>query len=232
MRYSFVTLFPALIEGYFSDSILHKAIQKGHLHIDFVNPRDYTTDKFGRVDAPITGGGAGMLMSPQPLYDALEALLCKSDLKRTRILFVQPDAKPFKSYDAKRLATQFDHLILVSGRYEGIDERVVEHFADEVFSVGDYILTGGELASLIVADATARFVAGVLGNEASLEEESFEDGLLEAPSFTKPHEFRGKVGISEYLKGNHSKISDLKKQMALCKTSYYRPDLYGLHQKG
>jgi tRNA (guanine37-N1)-methyltransferase len=226
MRFTFVTLFPRLIEGYFSESILKRALEKELFRYDFRNPRDYTRDKFNRVDAPMVGGGAGMLMTPQPLYDTLKNL--KETSTQAHIVFLSPVGKPFRQNDAKRLAKK-THLVLVSGRYEGIDERVVETFADEIFSIGDYVLTGGELASLVVCDAVARNIPGVLGNSASLETESFETPLLEAPSFTKPDEYEGKRIVSEFLKGNHSKISDLKKRMALCKTKYFRPDIY---QKG
>ncbi len=183
MRFSFVTLFPNIIEGYFSDSILKRAIDDKKISIDFYNPRDLTTDKHNRVDAPMVGGGAGMLMTPQPMMDTLSKIKEKSP--EAHIVFLSPVAKPFKQNDAKRLAAK-KHLVFVSGRYEGIDERVIERHADELFSIGDFILTGGELASMVVCDAVARNVDGVLGNSVSLEVESFESSLLEAPSFTKP----------------------------------------------
>ena len=223
MKFTFVTLFPQIVEGYFSDSILKRAIDDGKINIDFKNPRDYTTDKHNRVDAAMIGGGAGMLMSPQPLMDTLKDIKLKSP--NAHIVFMTPVAKRFTQNDAKRLANK-EHIVLVSGRYEGIDERVIELEADEVFSIGDFILTGGELASMVVCDAISRNVSGVLGNNASLEVESFEDSLLEAPSFTKPNIYENKAIISEYLKGNHSKITDLKRGLALCKTKFFRPDLY------
>jgi tRNA (guanine37-N1)-methyltransferase len=223
MKFTFVTLFPQIVEGYFSDSILKRAIDDGKINIDFKNPRDYTTDKHNRVDAAMIGGGAGMLMSPQPLMDTLKDIKSKSP--NAHIVFMTPVAKRFTQNDAKRLANK-EYIVLVSGRYEGIDERVIELEVDEVFSIGDFILTGGELASMVVCDAISRNVSGVLGNNASLEVESFEDSLLEAPSFTKPNIYENKAIISEYLKGNHSKITDLKRGLALCKTKFFRPDLY------
>jgi tRNA (guanine37-N1)-methyltransferase len=223
MKFTFVTLFPQIVEGYFSDSILKRAIDDGKINIDFKNPRDYTTDKHNRVDAAMIGGGAGMLMTPQPLMDTIKDIKSKSP--NAHIVFMTPVAKRFTQNDAKRLANK-EHIVLVSGRYEGIDERVIELEADEVFSIGDFILTGGELASMVVCDAISRNVSGVLGNNASLEVESFEDSLLEAPSFTKPNIYENKTVISEYLKGNHSKITDLKRGLALCKTKFFRPDLY------
>jgi tRNA (guanine37-N1)-methyltransferase len=223
MKFTFVSLFPQIIQGYFSDSILKRAIDEQKISISFENPRDYTTDKHNRVDAPMIGGGAGMLMTPQPLIDTIKNIKAKS--QNAHIVFLSPVAKRFTQNDAKRLADK-EHIVLVSGRYEGIDERVIELEADEIFSIGDFILTGGELASMVVCDAISRNVDGVLGNNASLDVESFEDSLLEAPSFTKPNIYEDKVVISEYLKGNHSKITDLKRGLALCKTKFFRPDLY------
>jgi len=160
MRFSFVTLFPNLIKGYFSESILKRAIEDEKMSIDFYNPRDFTTDKHNRVDAPMIGGGAGMLMTPQPLMDTLKKV--REVSPNAHVVFLSPVAKPFTQNDAKRLAKK-EHVVFVSGRYEGIDERVIEAQADELFSIGDFILTGGELASMVVCDAIARNVDGVLG---------------------------------------------------------------------
>jgi len=223
MKFTFITLFPKLIEGYFSESILKRAIEDQKIFIDFYNPREFTKDKHRRVDAPMIGGGAGMLMTPQPLIDTLAKI--KNHSLDAHIVFLSPVAKKFTQNDAKRLAKK-SHIVLVSGRYEGIDERVIETQADEIFSIGDFILTGGELASMVLCDAISRNVEGVLGNSNSLDVESFEEGLLEAPSFSKPKNYEGNEVISEFLKGNHSKITDLKRGLALCKTKYYRPDLY------
>ena len=223
MHFSFVTLFPNLIKGYFSESILKRAIEDDKIAIDFYNPRDFTTDKHNRVDAPMIGGGAGMLMTPQPLIDTLTHV--KESSECAYIIFLSPVAKKFTQNDAKRLAKK-EHIVFVSGRYEGIDERVIEEHADELFSIGDFILTGGELASMVVCDAISRNVSEVLGNSDSLSVESFEEDLLEAPSFTKPTNYNGNEVVSEFLKGNHSKITDLKRGLALCKTKYFRPDLY------
>ena len=223
MRFSFITLFPNLINGYFSESILKRAIEDEKISIDFYNPRDFTTDKHNRVDAPMIGGGAGMLMTPQPLMDTLKKV--REVSPKAHVIFLSPVAKPFTQNDAKRLAKK-EHVVFVSGRYEGIDERVIEAQADELFSIGDFILTGGELASMVVCDAIARNVDGVLGNSDSLDIESFESSLLEAPSFTKPTIYEESAVVSEFLKGNHSKITDLKRGLALCKTKYFRPDLY------
>ncbi len=223
MHFSFVTLFPNLIKGYFSESILKRAIEDEKISIDFYNPRDFTTDKHNRVDAPMVGGGAGMLMTPQPLMDTLQQV--KKTSPEAHVIFLSPVAKTFTQNDAKRLA-KHEHIVFVSGRYEGIDERVIEAYADELFSIGDFILTGGELASMVLCDAISRNVDAVLGNSDSLSVESFEESLLEAPSFTKPKNYEENEVVSEFLKGNHSKITDLKRGLALCKTKYFRPDLY------
>jgi tRNA (guanine37-N1)-methyltransferase len=202
---------------------MHRALENGIISVDFYNPRDYSTNRYKKVDEPMIGGGAGMLMSPQPLDDAISDIRGKSP--QAYVLFLSPAGKPFNQNDARRLSAK-KHIVLVAGRYEGIDERVLELQADEVFSTGDFILTGGELPALMLCDSISRNIKGVLGNSASLHEESFEAGLLEAPSFTKPDSYKGKRVISEFLKGNHSKIAAIKKQMALSVTKYFRPDLY------
>ncbi len=227
MRYTFVTLFPHLIEGYFEDSILKRAIENGHLAVDYLNPRDFTESKHLKVDDTPAGGGAGMVMTPQPLYDCLAQLRQASP--DVHIVFLTPVAKSFIQSDAKRLA-QKEHIAFVSGRYEGIDERIIETFADEVYSIGDYILTGGELPSLVICDAVSRMVDGVLGNSASLETESFESFLLEAPSFSKPANYKNMSIPSELLKGNHSKICELKLDLSSSKTKYFRPQELKRHK--
>ncbi len=226
MRFTFVTLFSNLIDGYFQDSILSRAIEKNLFKVEYTNPRDFSVSKHKKVDDTAFGGGAGMLMNPQPLYDALKAI--KEEDENAYIIFATPVAKTFIQNDAKRLAEK-KHLVFVSGRYEGIDERVIEEFADEVFSIGDYILTGGELPSLVMCDAILRNVGGVLGNSESLEVESFESELLEAPSFTKPQIYNEKNIPSEFLKGNHSKIRSLKSALSECKTSFFRPEKHLKH---
>jgi tRNA (guanine37-N1)-methyltransferase len=226
LKFTFVTLFPNIIKGYFSDSILAKAQEKDLLKLEFYNPRDYTTNKHNKVDDTLCGGGAGQLMFPQPLFDTLDAIRKKEP--ESYIIFPLAAAKPFNQNDAKRLAKK-KNIVFVSGRYEGIDERVIETYANEVFSIGDYILTGGELPSMVMGDAIARNVDEVLGNNDSLEDESYnnltvkKEELLEAPSFTKPINFKGLEVPSELLKGNHSKIRDLKSKLSWCKTKYYRP---------
>ncbi|MDD5119643.1 MAG: tRNA (guanosine(37)-N1)-methyltransferase TrmD [Sulfuricurvum sp.] len=224
MHFTYVTIFSNLIEGYFQDSILKRGIESGKFSVSYLNPRDYSASRHHKVDDTAAGGGAGMVMTPQPLFDALQTLDDES-----HIIFVAPVGKQFTQNDAKRLATK-SHVVFVSGRYEGIDERVVERFGDEVFSIGDYVLTGGELPSLVMTDAIVRNIEGVLGNSESLEYESFESPLLEAPSFGKPPVYENMSVPSEYLKGNHSKIRALKSSLSECKTKYFRPEQLQKHK--
>jgi tRNA (guanine37-N1)-methyltransferase len=222
MQFNFVTLFPNIIDGYFSDSILKRAKEEKLIEINYYNPREYTTNKHNKVDDAKIGGGAGMLMSVQPIEDALLDIKSKND---TKVIFLTPVAKRFNQKDAKRLAKE-SSITFVCGRYEGFDERLVESYADEVFSIGDFVLTGGELASLVMCDSIARNIPEVLGNSESLIEESFENMLLEAPAFTKPKKYKDLGVISEFLKGNHSKIASIKYWLSLYKTKYFRPDIY------
>ena len=221
MKFNFITLFPNLVSPYFSDSILGKATQKGIIEINYINPRNYTKQKHKKVDDYMVGGGAGLLMSAQPLFDAID------ELGDTHIIYLTPVGKKFNQNDAKRLAN-LSNITFICGRYEGIDERVIESKVNEVFCIGDFVLTGGELAAMSLCDAISRNIPGVLGNINSLDIESFESGILEAPSFTKPNIFDGLSVPSAFLKVNHSIIIALKNHMALCKTRFFRPDLYQL----
>ena len=220
MKINFVTIFPDLIAPYFKDSILKRAVENGNLEVNFINPRDFSKDRHNRVDLSLVGGGAGMLMMSQPIVDSLKSISSES-----HTIAVSPVGKKFNQKDAIRLSKKKE-ITLLSGRYEGFDERVIEHYVDEVFSIGDFILTGGELASLIICDAISRNIDGVLGNGDSLSGESFEDSLLEAPNFVKPIEFEKSKVPSEYLKGNHKKIEKLRFELSKRKTQFFRPDLY------
>ena len=171
----------------------------------------------------MVGGGAGLLMTCQPLDDTLNFLL--KNEPRIHTIFLAPAGKKFTQNDARRLAKK-EHICLVCGRYEGIDERIIEKYADEIFCIGDFVMTGGELGALCIADAISRNIDGVLGNNQSLEVESFEGHLLEAPSFTKPSDYKGSGVVSAFLKGDHAKIRALKNNMAFLKTRFFRPDLY------
>ena len=223
MYFSFVTLFPHLIKSYFSDSILHRAIETKKISIDFINPRDFSKNRFLKVDDYQIGGGAGLVLEPFAISEALEKLK-KCDSK-AHIIFLTPCGKTFNQRDSKRLAKK-EHVVLVCGRYEGFDERLIELYADEVLSVGEFILTGGELAALCLCDSISRQIDGVLGNSQSLQGESYEEFLLEAPNFVKPYIFKNLSVPSEYSKGNHAKIHDLKLKASEAKTRFHRIDLY------
>ncbi|ARE80757.1 tRNA (guanosine(37)-N1)-methyltransferase TrmD [Campylobacter helveticus] len=232
MKITFVSLFPHLIEFYFRDSILARALKNGIFSLDFQNPRAFSVDTHKKVDDYKIGGGAGLLMQVAPLFDCLEHI--QKTQEKPHFIFLSPSAKSFNQKDAKRLSKK-SNLVFVCGRYEGIDERVVEEFANELFSVGDFVLTGGELPALCLCDAILRNVKGVLGNSQSLEEESFENQLLEAPSFAKPLIFEKNskkfYANSVFLKGNHAKIVALKTTLASCKTKFFRPDLFLEHER-
>ena len=221
MKFNFITLFENLVSPYFEDSILKRAVDKNIIELNFINPRDFSKDKHKKVDDYMIGGGAGLLMNIEPLKGAI--LEAKKD--KTHVIYLTPAGKKFNQNDAKRLA-KLNNITFICGRYEGIDERVVEKYVNEVFCIGDFILTGGELGALCMCDAISRNIPKVLGNADSLTIESFEDGVLEAPSFTKPNSFENLLVVSEFLKGNHGKMSALKNSMAILKTKYFRPDLY------
>jgi tRNA (guanine37-N1)-methyltransferase len=220
MKFTFITIFKEAIECYFDYSIIKKGIEKKLIEVEFLNPFDFTKDKHQKIDKPPIGGGAGMVMLAQPLQDAIKSV----KNRYSKVIYVTPAGKKFNQKDAKRLSA-FSHIVFICGRYEGIDERVVEKEVDEVYGIGDFVLSGGELPALCIMDAISRNIKGVLGNEESLKEESFEKNLIEAPAFAKPVELNGNFVPLEFLKGNHSKITALKTQMALYRTMYYRPDI-------
>ena len=218
MKIVFVTLFPSLISPYFEDSILKRALDRKLFDIEFVNFREFSSDKHQKVDTSIVGGGAGMILDNSALRNALNYL--KEKYPNSKTVFLTPVGKRYNQKDAICFSKE-EVLILVSGRYEGFDERVIEDFADEVISIGDFILTGGELGSLIIADSVLRNINGVLGNEESLKEESFNENLLEAPSFSKSGE------VPAILKsGNHQKVNKWRQKTSLLKTKFHRPDLF------
>ena len=218
MKIVFVTLFPNLISPYFEDSILKRAFEKKLFSMEFVNFRDFATNKHQKVDTSIVGGGAGMILDNLALRNALNHL--KQKYPNSKTLFLTPVGKRYNQKDALRFSKE-EVLILVSGRYEGFDERLIEDFADEVISIGDFILTGGELGSLIIADSVLRNIKGVLGNSESLQEESFNENLLEAPSFSKTGE------VPQILKsGNHKEVKKWREKTSLLKTKFHRPDLF------
>lgn len=223
MRFHVITIFPEMFPSPLSASLLKKAQDKGIVSCTVHNLRDYTTDKHHSVDDAPYGGGRGMVMKPEPVVTALESI-CQSLANPWRILLC-PQGTPLTQTKVTELARR-ESLVMVCGRYEGIDERI-RSFIDEELSIGDYILGGGEMAALVVIDAVARLIPGVVGNQESVEEESFSHGLLEYPQYTRPEEFRGMRVPEVLLSGNHAKIASWRRQQSLQRTRERRPDLLG-----
>ena len=222
LDFTVITLFPPMFASPLSHSILKKAQEKGLISVRLVNPRDYTTDKHRTTDDSPYGGGQGMVMKPEPLVAAIEDV--KKKLNRPRVILLSPGGKLFDQAEAQRLSRETE-LVLVCGRYEGVDERV-KSFADEELSVGDYTLSGGEPAAMVLIDAVARLIPGVLGNLKSPQEESFAEGLLEYPQYTRPEEFRGMKVPEVLLSGDHERIKGWRRAMSLELTREQRPDLF------
>ncbi len=216
-----LTLYDELIEEYKKTGVIGRAVAAGHIDINPVQIRDYTLDKHGNVDDYPYGGGAGMVMMPQPVCDCVEAV--KGD-KDTKVVFFTPRGRVFDSEVAKEYA-EYDELILLCGHFEGIDERAIEIISPDEISMGDYIITGGHIAAMCFMDSVSRYVDGVLGNNESSCEESFENGLLEYEQYTRPYEFRGKKVPDILLSGHHKNIEKFKKERSLEVTKLRRPDL-------
>ena len=222
MKFDILTLFPNMFSSPLRESILGKAVEKGLIQIQTINIRDFALDKHQVVDDAPYGGGQGMVMKVEPIARAIESV--KSQNRYARTIYLTPQGIPFHQELARRLSTQ-SHLILLCGRYEGVDERARDLFIDEEISIGDYVLTGGELAAMVLVDAVSRFIPGVLGSDRSAEEDSFFNSLLEYPQYTRPVDFRGSRVPEVLLSGNHSAISLWRRREAIRRTSLRRPDL-------
>jgi len=220
MRFDIVTLFPELFTTHLETSLLGRAVSAGVLEVHLHDLRDKGLGKHRSVDDEPFGGGAGMVMRPEPIFAAVEELR-RDD---SHIVLLSARGRRFE-HDAARALAVRDHVILICGRYEGVDERVAEHLADEELSIGDFVLAGGELAAMIVIEATTRFVPGVLGNEDSLTSESYAEGLLEYPQYTRPAEFRGWPVPEVLLSGDHAAIERWRRVQAERATRERRPDL-------
>jgi tRNA (guanine37-N1)-methyltransferase len=219
VRFVVVTIFPQMFEGYLSQSIVGRALSKGHASVDFVDPRDFTTDRHRSVDDVPFGGGAGMVMKPEPLARALESIGAVD-----RRVLMTPTGRPFRQADAETWAG-LESVVLVCGRYEGVDERVCRRLIDDEVSIGDFVMTGGELGALVVMDSTIRLLPGVLGNSASAASESFSEGLLEHPHYTRPAEWRGEAVPEVLLSGHHARIAEWRRRASIERTAQRRPDL-------
>lgn len=223
MRFDVLTLFPELMEAIFSSSIVGRARSAGILDIRCTDIRDYTADKHRRVDDTPYGGGYGMVMMCQPAVDCIRAVKAQ-DAGRTRTIYLSPQGELFTQQKARELCA-YDRLILLCGHYEGIDERILELEVDEELSVGDYVLTGGELPAAIVVDCVARLQDGVLANRECYEKESLSDGLLEYPQYTRPRVFEGLEVPEVLINGNHALQERWKREQSLERTRRKRPDL-------
>ena len=226
VNFHILTLFPDMVMQGLHTSILGRAADRGDISIEAVNIRDFTTDKHGKVDDYTYGGGAGMLLQAQPVYDAYQSVIDRiGGEKPRRVIYVTPQGKPFHQKMAKELSAE-EELIFLCGHYEGIDERVLEEIVTDEISLGDYVLTGGELAAMVMVDAIARLVPGVLHNGESAETESFGDGLLEYPQYSRPEIWHGKRVPEILLSGDHAKVDAWRLEQALLRTKERRPDLY------
>lgn len=225
MRIDILTLFPEMVDGVLSESIIGRARKNGYIEINCINIRDFSKDKHRRVDDYPYGGGTGMVMQAQPIYDACQSIINSSDTKPV-IIYMSPQGKVFNQKTAKKLA-QYEHIVLLCGHYEGVDERVIEEVVDFELSVGDYVLTGGELPAIVVADCVSRLVPGVLANEEAYTEESHYNGLLEYPQYTRPPEFMGRKVPEVLLSGHHKNITEWRREQSILRTKQKRPDLLG-----
>ena len=220
MRITILTLFPEMFDGFLTNSIIKRAIAKELVEIKIVNIRDYTTDKYGRVDSAPIGGGAGLIMKCQPVIDCLNSV--KSE--NSHVVLMSPRGKTYNQEKARSFAANFQDLVLICGHYEGTDERI-NKYVDELISIGDYVLTGGELGSMVIADSVIRLIEGVISDD-SIVEESFENGLLEYPQYTEPYDYNGDKVPDILYSGNHQAIEKWRKKESLRLTRTYRPDLF------
>ena len=224
MNYYIMTLFPDMVMNGLNTSIIGKAMEKDLLAIKAVDIRDYTTDKHRHVDDYPYGGGAGMVMQAQPVYDCYKDIVKDLD-KKPRVLFMTPTGKTFNQDMAKELASE-ENLIFLCGHYEGIDKRVLDKIVTDEVSIGDFVLTGGELPAMVMIDAISRLIPGVLNNDISAETESFTDNLLEYPQYTRPEVWEGEAVPSVLLSGHHANIDKWRREQSLLLTKERRPDLF------
>jgi len=226
MRIDIVTLFPEICRGPLSESIMKRAQENRIVELHIHNLRDWTTDKHHVVDDSPFGGGQGMVMKPEPIYAAVEDLKSQIANRKPQILLMSPAGRRLDQQMAQQLS-QESHLIIISGHYEGVDHRVIEHLIDLEISIGDYVLTNGGIAAVVLVDSIVRLLPGTLGHEQSAADDSFSNGLLEAPQYTRPAAFRGWKVPEVLLSGNHAEIAKWRKEQAIKRTRENRPDLLG-----
>ena len=223
MNFTFISLFPEIIRSALNESITKRAFEKSLISFETINPRDYLKPK-ERIDDKVYGGGPGMLLKSEPLMKAIDDATSKFDRSESKIIYLSPKGKPFTQETAETLALE-KNIIFICGRYEGIDQRIIDHYVDDEISIGDYVLSGGELPALVVFDAITRNIEGVLGDDSSLEQESFSGGLLEYPQYTRPEKMKLGDVPKELLSGNHAVIEQWRKKQMLGITSSRRKDL-------
>lgn len=224
MRIDILSLFPAMFDGVFGESIIKRAVAADLLDIQITNFRDFAFSKHKNVDDTPFGGGSGMVLKPEPLFRAVNHVKENTSYEKRRVILLSPEGTVFNQAKAKELAA-YDQLILICGHYEGFDARVSKYLADETISIGDYVLTGGELPAMVLTDAVARMLPGVLGSEESAPTDSFYNGLLEHPQYTRPREFEGMCVPEILFSGDHAKIARWRRDESLRITYNNRPDL-------
>jgi tRNA (guanine37-N1)-methyltransferase len=222
MKISILTLFCEMFEGYLNSSITKRAREKNLIEVETIDIREFSTDKHKKTDDYPFGGGAGLVMTPQPIFDAIESV--KKNNSSTKVIYLSPQGKRLDNIVARELSKE-NSLILLCGHYEGIDQRIIDELCDMEVSIGDYVLTGGELPAMVLVDTVMRFIPGAVGNEDVHVEESFEDGLLEYPQYTRPAEFRGLKVPDVLISGHHKNIDSWRREKQLEKTKKLRPDL-------
>lgn len=227
MRFDVLTLFPELIQSHLDFSIMKRAAEEGVIKVNTVNPRDYTLDKHKKVDDTPYGGGAGMVLMPQPYVDAYEGV---NKLNNSITLMMTPQGEPFTDKISDELA-EYEQIIILCGHYEGFDERIRDIIKPREISIGDFVLTGGELPALCVVDSVSRKIEGTLGKIESAHDDSFSDGLLEYPQYTKPREYRGLEVPEVLLNGNHKLIEEFRMEQKILRTKAKRPDLWEKYNK-
>lgn len=229
MKFHCMTLFPALVENVLGESIIGRAQRDGKISLECYNIRDFSTDKHRKVDDTPFGGGMGMLMSCQPIFDCYDAVKAKiQENARTRVIYMSPKGRMFTHSVARELS-EYDELVFICGHYEGVDQRVIDSLVDEELSIGDYVVTGGEIPACIVIDAVSRLVDGVLAAEECHEDESVASGILEYPQYTKPRSYRGLDVPEVLLSGDHKKIARWRLEESVKLTRERRPDLLAAH---
>lgn len=225
MRIDIMTLFPEFVDNILNESIIGRARKSGALEILAHNIRDYSKDKHHRVDDTPYGGGKGMLMSPVPIYDCYEDIVKNNNCEKRHVIYMSPKGSIFNQSTAKRLAENYDNIIILCGHYEGVDQRIIDEIVDEEISIGDFVLTGGELPACLISDAIGRLCPGVLSDPECFEKESLSNGLLEYPQYTRPYEFHGRKVPDVLISGNHQNVDKWREEEAKKATAALRPDL-------